>query len=173
MGITLAGSNLALDVVRLLLGIFGGFGLLSLLAQSLTVVSLPPLTEGSRVNLDDAALDESLGSDQLVVGSIVHDINDTALAGDCLRSPREISSIQTKSAELAVSTTGADRVNALLTDLGHGRLAAQFELALLAVVCALGTGVRTLVAAITANTYSIKSVHARIATESAYPSCFD
>ena len=45
-------------------------------------MSLIPGTEWGGVDGDNAALHESLGSHQLVVASIVHDINDTCLSGD-------------------------------------------------------------------------------------------
>jgi len=35
-------------------------------------VGLVPLSEGGRIDLDDSTLDEGVGTDQLVVGSIVH-----------------------------------------------------------------------------------------------------
>lgn len=37
-----------------------------------THVSLIPLSEGGSIDLDDSTLDKSVGTDQLVVGSIVH-----------------------------------------------------------------------------------------------------
>ena len=46
-----------------------------------------PLSEGSSINDD---LDEGLGSDQLVVASIVDYIDDPGLAGNSLRAPREV-----------------------------------------------------------------------------------
>ena len=49
-----------------------------------------PLSEGSSINDDNGVLDEGLGSDQLVVASIVDHINDPGLAGNSLRAPREV-----------------------------------------------------------------------------------
>lgn len=37
----------------------------------LTYVSLVPLSEGGSVNVDNTRLDEGLGSEKLVVGSVV------------------------------------------------------------------------------------------------------
>ena len=52
----------------------------SLLApQRSGVVSLIPLPEGKAINEDDAILHQGLGSDQLVVGSIVDYIDDSGL----------------------------------------------------------------------------------------------
>ena len=41
-----------------------------------------PLSEGSGVDLDDAVLDEGLGSDELVVGGIVDDVDYSGFTGD-------------------------------------------------------------------------------------------
>merc|ERR1719219_2363861 len=48
------------------------------------VVSFEPLPEGCSVDNDDSILDQGLGSDQLVVAGVVHNINDPGLAGDGL-----------------------------------------------------------------------------------------
>ena len=56
---------------------------LSLLAAERNcVMGLIPGTEWGGVDGDNAAFYESLGSHQLVVTGIVHDINDTSLSGD-------------------------------------------------------------------------------------------
>ena len=46
-----------------------------------------PLPEWGGIDLDDGALDEGVGTDQLVVGRVVDDRDDTRLAGDSLGSP--------------------------------------------------------------------------------------
>lgn len=49
----------------------------ALLASKRTgIMGLIPLSERKAVNKDDAVLDQSLGSDQLIVGGIVDHIND-------------------------------------------------------------------------------------------------
>ena len=48
------------------------------------------LSEWSRVNGDDAALDQGLGSDHFVVGSIVDDVDQTSLSRKGFTGPREI-----------------------------------------------------------------------------------
>ena len=50
-----------------------------------------PLTEGSSVNNDDGVLHESFGSYQLVVASVVNDVNDTSLPGNGFATPGEVS----------------------------------------------------------------------------------
>ena len=151
LGQSLASSNLLQQAARLLDG-FGSFRSLTLLAQNFTVVRFVPLTEGSSIDLDDGALDEGLGADKFVVGGIVDDIDDTGLARDGFTGPGEGTRVQTKSAVLNVSTTDANSVDALLTKLSVGRLTTKFKLSLLAIVSTLGTSVRTLMTAITANT---------------------
>lgn len=42
-------------------------------------MGLIPLSERQAVNKDDTVLDQSLGSDQLIVGGIVDNINDPCL----------------------------------------------------------------------------------------------
>lgn len=51
-------------------------------ADGLAIVGLIPLAEGGGIDLDDGALDEGLGADELVVGGVVDDINNTDLLGD-------------------------------------------------------------------------------------------
>lgn len=73
--------QLAGEVVRVgLSGLIGN--LLILLHTDLdAVVLLVPSTEGGGINLDDGILHQSLGANQLVIGGIVHNIQDTSLAG--------------------------------------------------------------------------------------------
>ena len=47
------------------------------------------LSEWSAIDGDDGALDEGLGSDQLVVRGVVDNVDDSALSGDGLGSPGE------------------------------------------------------------------------------------
>jgi hypothetical protein len=61
------------------------------------------------------------------------------------RAPRKVTRIETEGTELGVPTAGADGVNALRAELCVCGLTAELELALLAVVSALGTGRGTLV----------------------------
>jgi len=107
-------------------------------------VRFVPLSERSRVNLDDGTLHKSVGSDEFVVGGVVDHSDDPRLPGDALGSPRKVARVQTKGTEFGVTTTGAHAVDALDAKLGVGGLTAEFELALLAVVGTLGTGSGTL-----------------------------
>ena len=64
---------------------------------------LLPLPEGSGVNDHDGVLDEGLGSDPLVVGGVVHHVDDPGLAGDALGPPGEVPLVQTQSAVLLIA----------------------------------------------------------------------
>ena len=50
-----------------------------------------PLTERSSIDDNDSVLHEGLGSHQLVVASVVDNVDDTSLPGDSLTTPREVS----------------------------------------------------------------------------------
>lgn len=106
-------------------------GTLALTAETLAVVSLIPLTERSGIDLDDGGLGQGVGADELVVGRVVGDGNDTGLAGAALGGPGEVTGVEAESTVLVVTATGADGVNALGTDTGVGSLAAGLESALL------------------------------------------
>lgn len=122
-----ASRLLLLDAVALLL-LLGGLSLgLASPADGLAVVSLVPLSEGGGVNLDDGRLGEGVGTDQFVVRRVVHDTNDTGLAGNALRSPREVAGLETEGTELLVTSTGTDKVDSLVTKTGVGGLATLVE----------------------------------------------
>lgn len=80
---------LSLNVVGKLLvgGLLGGGLSLGLLHADLhAVVLLVPSLERGRVNLDNGVLHEGLGADQLVVGGVVDDIQNSGLSGGhCVR----------------------------------------------------------------------------------------
>ena len=161
---------LLLDAVGLLLLLLlAGLGL-SPTAERLAVVGLEPLSEGSGINLDDGGLGEGVGTDELVVGGVVDDTDDTGLLGDTLGTPGEVTGLEAESTELAVSTAGADKMDALSANTGIGGLATLLEspaamldmtleaiglcIPLLAIVCALGTGRRALVTGVARDTGS-------------------
>ena len=151
----------------LLLLLLAGLGL-SPTAEGLAVVGLEPLSERCGIDLDDGGLGEGVGADKLVVGRVVDDTDHTGLLGNALRAPREVTGVETQSTELAVATTGADKMDALGANTGVGRLATLLEspaamldmtleaiglcIPLLAIVCALGTGRRALVTGVARNT---------------------
>jgi len=148
------GADVAGDGVGVLLLVLG-LGL-ALLAELFAVVLHEPSLEGGGIDLADGTLDESLGTDQFVVGGVVDDVEDTALAGDVLGTPGEVALVQTESAELQVATTtadGADTLGLTVDELGHGGGAANLELALLLMDVAATAGQAMLVTGITTNTH--------------------
>lgn len=102
-------------------------------AKGGTVVRLVPLTERRGIDLHDGGLGEGVGSDQLVVGRVESDGDDADLAGDALGTPREVTGVEAQGAELAVSATGADEVDALGSDTGVGGLTTLLESSVLQV----------------------------------------
>ena len=101
-----------------------------LLSDVQSVVLLVPLTERGGVNLDDGGLDQGVGADQLVVGSVVDNSEETALLGDGLGSPAEAAVVKTQGTGLDVATAAADKADALGANPGHAGRATHFELAL-------------------------------------------
>lgn len=53
--------------------VFLGHGTVLLAAKRNGVVSLVPVAKGVSINLDDSVLHKGVGTDQLVVGGVVHD----------------------------------------------------------------------------------------------------
>ena len=68
--------------------------------------------------------------------------------------PREGARVQTDGAVLQVSTTAADEVDSLGSELGHRGLTTHLELSLLDVDHHLSSGQAALMTRITANTYT-------------------
>ena len=73
--------------------------------------------------------------------------------------PREGARVQTDGAVLQVSTTAADEVDSLGSELGHRGLTTHLELSLLDVDHHLSSGQATLMTGITANTYACVRNH--------------
>jgi len=148
-------SQLGLQVLTLLLG--GALGLLLgrllLLADGNTIELLVPLTEGRSIDLDDTVLHEGVGTDQLVVGRIVNDREDTGLAGGDFRAPAKISRVKSQSSILEVSSTATHHANSLRANAGHGGGAAELKLTLLADGNALATGRPALVYGVPRDTH--------------------
>uniref|UniRef100_A0A2M4C7K4 Putative secreted mucin n=1 Tax=Anopheles marajoara TaxID=58244 RepID=A0A2M4C7K4_9DIPT len=93
---------------------------LALLTQRQQVVAFVPLTERSGINHNDGVLYQRLGTDQLVIGRVVHHVDDTTLARHTLRGPGKVSGIETQGTELPVSTASSHEVHTSSTNLGVG-----------------------------------------------------
>lgn len=102
--------------------VFLGHGTVLLAAKRNGVVSLVPVTKGVSINLDDSVLHKGVGTDQLVVGGVVHDceeqvsrqqyqlertIDDAGLEGHRLRAPGEVAVVGAESTELPVAAVEA------------------------------------------------------------------
>lgn len=124
-------NSLALLHLLLALAILGSLGLLASAADGLAVVGLVPLSEGSGIDLDDGAAGQGVGTDELVVGRVVGDGDDTGLAGAALGSPGEVARVEAQGAVLVVTAAGADGMDTLRANTGVGTLATSFESALL------------------------------------------
>jgi len=122
------------------------------------IMRLVPLTERRGVNGDDGVLDESLGPHQLVIAGVVDGVDDTRLAGDRFRTPREVSSVQSESSPLDISASDTDQMNAISADFGHGRGASQFILSLLLVSRPLASSLPLLVPLCLRNTHLFVSI---------------
>ena len=153
--VTLAGLQ---DGLLLLLGQSAEVSLLLLgSAERFVVLLLVEALERSSINLHDGTLDQSLGTGQLAVGSVVHNIEDTALATVTLATPGEVTTAQLQSAELVVTTTDADRSDdgiSLDGQLGVGSSTSELELSLLTVDLLLGTSGSSLMQVALCDTYS-------------------
>ena len=117
------------------------------------VVSLVPLTERSGVDDDDGVLHQGLGADELVVGRVVDDVDDTGLASDRLGAPGEVSGVETEGSVLLVSSADANGVDSLRPELGHGSRTSQLELSLHADRVALAAGGAALMPVVARDTH--------------------
>lgn len=129
-GLLLLDAGGHLDLLGLL-ALLGGLGALPPAAKGLAVVGLVPLAEGGGVDLDDGALGEGVGADELVVRGVEGDADEAGLAGAALRAPGEVTRVEAERPVLVVAAAGADGVDALGADTGVGGLAALLENALL------------------------------------------
>ena len=81
------------------------------------IASLKPLPIGGGIHLHNAVLYKGLGSHQLIVAGIVHNVNDTTLAGDTFRSPGIIAGVKSQSSKLLISSTFSNSVDMLASSL--------------------------------------------------------
>lgn len=107
------------------------------------------------IDKNDGSLHKGLGTDQLVIGGIVLDIQHTNLAGADLGTPGEVTRVKTEGTVLLVTSASTDLVDALFTNLGHGAWSAHLELSLLAELGATSSRLATLVHAFTCDSLLI------------------
>jgi hypothetical protein len=88
---------------------------------------LIPSSERSSIDLHHSRLGNGIRTDEFVVRWVIGDTNDTSLARAALTPPGEITGVETKGSEFAVAATGADKMDALGTDTGVGRLTTFLE----------------------------------------------
>jgi hypothetical protein len=105
--------------------------LLTSSAQVLSIMCFIPLTERSRINLNNGGFGKGVGSDEFVIGRMESDDDHTDLSGNTLRTPREVTCFEAESTVFAVATTCPDEMDSLCADTSIGRLSAGFEGALL------------------------------------------
>jgi hypothetical protein len=101
-----------------------GFGsglvtLLDLLLVEIKVIVLKvPLSEWIGINGHDAVLHNGLGSDELVVGSVVDNVQNSGLSRDGFGTPGEVTCVDSKSAILHVGTSASNWSNSFLAQFG-------------------------------------------------------
>jgi len=126
-----------------------------LLGEFNTVVLEVPLSERSSIDLDDTALDQSVGSDEFVVGGVVDDTDDLGLSGDLFRSPGEVSGVESEGLEFVVSSSNSVSSDGLFTDLGESGRTTRFVLLLLLVDGHTTTGKSSLVSRVSGDTHYV------------------
>jgi len=120
-----------------LLSLFGlgslssGSSLLGLLSKGDSVLLLVELSEGGGINLDNSVLDQRVGSNVLSVGGVVRSLEDSALSGDGLRGPGEVSSLETESSVLDISSSSSNGVDSDGSNSGHGGGSSERKLSLM------------------------------------------
>jgi len=110
-----------------------------LLAELTTIPLLIVVSEGGGIDLDDAVLHERLRTNQLVVGRVVHDIQDTGAAGAAFSPPAEVARVQRQSSEFEVASTDTHDVHLSLLELGVGSRTTHLILSFLLVDIATTT----------------------------------
>ena len=158
LGVNDSGGNVLLDLgskmSRLLALSSGLVGLLNLFLVELNIVMLKiPQSEWIGINGDNAVLDNGLGSNELIVGSVVDDIQNSSLSSDTLRSPGEVTCINLKGSILIVSSSNSDWSNSLWAQFGACGWSSHFELSLLLMNWHTSTSGSSLVSRVSVNSH--------------------
>jgi len=147
-------SNLVGNLLGFLCFLSGFGALFNLLFVEFNIVMLKvPLSEGVRINNDDAILNNGLGSNKLVICCVVNDIKNSRLSRDGLRSPGEHSLLDFKSTPFKISSSGSNWSNSWSTQLGHGSWSTHLELSLLLVDWHTPTGRSSFVPRVSVNSH--------------------
>lgn len=101
--------------------------------------------EGLSVESDDRSLDQGVGSDELGVRGVVRDSNNFGLGDEGLGLPHEVSSGESQSSELEVSSSDSDLSDFLLSDFGEGSWSSLFKGSFLLVDGSCSSGLSFLV----------------------------
>ena len=106
-----------------------------------------PFGEGSGIDGDDAVLDEGIGTDQLVVGCVIDDVDDSSFVSHGFRGPVEVSFLHSQSSEFVVASSHSDSSDSRLAveELGVGYGSCFFVGSLLLVDGHSATGESSLV----------------------------
>ena len=88
---------------------------------------LVPLTERCSVDLDDGGFGERVRADEFVVRGMEGHANDADFAGYAFGAPRKVAGFKSEGTIFGVTTTGADKMDALGADTCVGWLAALFK----------------------------------------------
>ena len=101
-----------------------------LLVEFDVVLLQVPRSEGGGIDDDNAILDEGLGTDELVIGSVVDNIENTGLGSHGFGAPGEVTGVVPESTALDVVAASADVDDLLGAKLGHSGHSTHFELSL-------------------------------------------
>ena len=130
-------------------------GLLSLSTNVNAIVVVVPLGEGRSVDLHNAVLHKSLGSNQLVVGGVVHNVQNSSFAGNLLGGPVEVSFFESEGSELVVSSSDSNSSDSsgIRNKLGVGDWSSLLESSLFLVDWHAATGESSLVSGVSVDTH--------------------
>ncbi|GER41508.1 sulfate adenylyltransferase [Striga asiatica] len=73
-----------------------------------------PLLERRSINLNKSTLNQSLGRNQLIIGRVINDVQNTSLPGDSLTAPREVSCVQPQCTPLHITSTDPHPADSLV-----------------------------------------------------------
>lgn len=133
---------------NIILRVLGGFDLLPfgmMTTKLLQVMSLVPLTERGGIDLHNGILNQSLCTNQLIVRSVVDNIDDSRFARNGLSGPAKVALVQTHGSEFDISTTNAYSVDAARTQFGHCGRSTQFKLPLFTIAFTTPTSLASFV----------------------------